>query len=102
MSSKYDPLYNAIADLWGGKGCSRRQTRSGEFWFQGDDFATFLVSPPGTKVELCDDSGEPIPNCVVEADKVVVQCLGDAPDAWWLVGTDGSYARGKLKLEASA
>lgn len=93
-----EELLNRIADRWGGVGCPRHTAPDGSFHFmeaaedipEGSGFR-YVAYPPKTRAHLreCPD-GRPFTK-KVESDRIVVNCINDAPDAWWEVRLDGSY-----------
>jgi hypothetical protein len=93
MTPELEDLCNRIADHWGGTQCKRFWVTEGErFGFMGDEgFSRYTVTLPGTKSPCFEDSGRPAGWVMCPANKVIVRCLDDAPDAWWHVNFDGSY-----------
>jgi hypothetical protein len=89
-------ILNAIADLWGGEGCTREWVEMHNEWHftNGPEEAFhYVVTLPGSVAHLREDDGRPFTTKPLNA--YVVNCLNDAPDSWFIVTPEGHYDRHK-------
>lgn len=96
------PLLEAIADHWGGDGCTRCEYDD-VFRFHDDHGDAYAVWSPGQIARLAEPDGRPFNKAVLKS-QVIVRGLSDAPDCWWTVNLDGSYislsgVAGQLQLK---
>ena len=82
--SDVEAALNAIADNWGGVGCSRNRTAEG-MEFTDSVGARYIAIGSGSTMPTYEDSGQPNDGVTVGQGEIMVRCIDDAPDSFWSV-----------------